>query len=188
MVLVDSAVSSAAIDTTAGDGDGDGDGELQHLTLFEWETKHLPLSEALARRLGQTKWVSVQPDVEPGWWRVSAQQWVGAFTVGDLRIIVRPKIKPENLFVLLEIGLPFGSVALGSVRLREHERASASAGFLLRSDRGNDARPWTLPPLPTRRRRSARVAWPYRLCAAVSAGRCSSSCGVRVGRLHGRRG
>ncbi len=81
-------------------------GELQPLTLFEWETKHLPLSDALARRLGQTKWVSVQPDVEPGWWRVSAQQWVGAFTVGDLRVIVRPKIKPENLFVLLEVGLP----------------------------------------------------------------------------------
>ena len=100
MVLVDSAVSLAAIDTTAGDG------ELPPLTLFEWEAKHLPLSEALARRLGQTKWVSVQPDVEPGWWRVSAQQWVGAFTVGDLRVIVRPKIKPENLFVLLEVGLP----------------------------------------------------------------------------------
>ena len=83
-----------------------GGGELQPLTLFEWETKHLPLSDALARRLGQTKWVSVQPDVEPGWWRVSAQQWVGAFTVGDLRVIVRPKIKPENLFVLLEVGLP----------------------------------------------------------------------------------
>ena len=101
MVLVDSAASSTDIDTAAGDG------ELQHLTLFEWETKHLPLSDALARRLGQTKWVSVQPDVEPGWWRVSAQQWVGAFTVGDLRVIVRPKIKPENLFVLLEVGLPY---------------------------------------------------------------------------------
>ncbi|WP_428115001.1 McrC family protein [Candidatus Poriferisodalis sp.] len=100
MVLVDSAVSLAAIDTTAGDG------ERPPLTLFEWETKHLPLSEALARRLGQTKWVSVQPDVEPGWWRMSAQQWVGAFTVDDLRVIVRPKIKPENLFVLLEVGLP----------------------------------------------------------------------------------
>ncbi|WP_420622486.1 hypothetical protein [Candidatus Poriferisodalis sp.] len=100
MVLVDSAASSTDIDTAAGDG------ELQPLTLFEWETKHLPLSDALARRLGQTKWVSVQPDVEPDWWRVSAQQWVGAFTVGDLRVIVRPKIKPENLFVLLEVGLP----------------------------------------------------------------------------------
>ena len=102
MVLVDSAASLTIVDTAAGDGDGD----LQHLTLFAWETKQLPLSDALARRLGQTKWVSVQPDVERGWWRVSAQQWVGAFTVGDLRVIVRPKIKPENLFVLLEVGLP----------------------------------------------------------------------------------
>ena len=100
MVLVDSAASSTDIDTTADDG------ERPPLTLFEWETKHLPLSETLARRLGQTKWVLVQPDVEPGRWRVSAQQWVGAFTVDDLRVIVRPKIKPENLFVLLEIGLP----------------------------------------------------------------------------------
>ncbi|WP_423916576.1 McrC family protein [Candidatus Poriferisodalis sp.] len=38
---------------------------------------------------------------------MSTRQWVGAFTVGDLRIIVRPKIKPENLFVLLEVGLPY---------------------------------------------------------------------------------
>ena len=100
MVLGDSAVSSAAIDAAAGDV------ELPPLTFFEWDTKRLRLDDQLARRLGQTEWVSVQTDREPGWWRVSTRQWVGAFTVGDLRVIVRPKIKPENLFVLLEVGLP----------------------------------------------------------------------------------
>ncbi len=50
--------------------------------------------------------MSVATDREPDWWKVSTRQWVGAFTLGDLRIIVRPKIKPENLFFLLEVGLP----------------------------------------------------------------------------------
>ncbi|WP_419842329.1 McrC family protein [Candidatus Poriferisodalis sp.] len=45
------------------------------------------------------------PDPEPGWWRVRPRHYVGAFTLGDLRIIVQPKIKPENLFLLLEVGL-----------------------------------------------------------------------------------
>ena len=78
----------------------------RRVVLHEWSTKRLRLDDEVARRLGETPWVSVATDREPGWWKVSARQWVGAFTLGDLRIIVRPKIKPENLFFLLEVGLP----------------------------------------------------------------------------------
>ncbi|WP_420440286.1 McrC family protein [Candidatus Poriferisodalis sp.] len=74
--------------------------------LHEWSTERLRLDDEMARCLGETPWVSVATDPELGWWKVSTRQWVGAFTLGDLRILVRPKIKPENLFFLLEVGLP----------------------------------------------------------------------------------
>ncbi len=83
-----------------------GAGEDRRLLLHEWSTERWQLDDQVARRLGETPWVSVATDREPGWWKVSTRQWVGAFTAGDLRIIVRPKIKPENLFLLLEVGLP----------------------------------------------------------------------------------
>ncbi len=81
-------------------------GDERRIVLLEWSTKRLRLDDDVARRLGETPWISVTTDREVGWWKVSTRQWVGAFTLGDLRIIVRPKIKPENLFLLLEVGLP----------------------------------------------------------------------------------
>ncbi|WP_419853397.1 McrC family protein [Candidatus Poriferisodalis sp.] len=81
-------------------------GEGQRIVLHEWRTERWQLDDDMARRLGETPWVSVATDREPGWWKVSTRQWVGAFSLGDLRIIVRPKIEPKNLFVLLEVGLP----------------------------------------------------------------------------------
>ena len=78
----------------------------QRTVLREWSTERWRLDDGMARRLGETPWISVATDREPGWWRVSTRQWVGAFSLGDLRVIVRPKIKPENLFLLLEVGLP----------------------------------------------------------------------------------
>ncbi|MCY3851749.1 MAG: hypothetical protein OXF75_13265 [Acidimicrobiaceae bacterium] len=80
--------------------------ELELVTLVEWETRRIELSESLARRLGNLPWLSVQTDREEGVWKVTAKQWVGAFSVDGLRIIVRPKINPQNLFLLLEVGLP----------------------------------------------------------------------------------
>lgn len=81
-------------------------GQGRRIVLREWSTERLRLDGEVARRLGETPWVSVATDRESGWWTVSTRQWVGGFTLGDLRIIVRPKIKPENLFFLLEVGLP----------------------------------------------------------------------------------
>ncbi len=76
------------------------------MVLHEWSTERWQLDDGMARRLGETPWVSVATDREAGWWKVSTRQWVGAFSLGDLRVIVRPKIEPDNLFFLLEVGLP----------------------------------------------------------------------------------
>ncbi|WP_419945776.1 McrC family protein [Candidatus Poriferisodalis sp.] len=81
-------------------------GQGRRIVLQEWSTERIQLDDDTARRLGETSWVSVATDRESGWWKVSTRQWVGGFTLDDLRIIVRPKIKPENLFFLLEVGLP----------------------------------------------------------------------------------
>ncbi|WP_419553294.1 McrC family protein [Candidatus Poriferisodalis sp.] len=100
MSIVDGAVRPDVSEMVCETGEG------QRIVLHEWSTERWQLDDGTARRLGETPWVSVATDRVPGWWRVSTRQWVGAFTLGDLRIIVRPKIKPENLFFLLEVGLP----------------------------------------------------------------------------------
>lgn len=83
--------------------------DLKPVTLSEWKTERVPLREPLARRLGEEQyknWLSVSPDPETGWWKLKANHYVGGFTVDGLRVIVRPKIKPRNLFLMLEVGLP----------------------------------------------------------------------------------
>ena len=82
-------------------------GDTRRVLLHEQSKTRLQLGDDTARCLGETPWLSVATDREPGWWQVSTRQWVGAFTAGDLRIIMRPKIKPENLFLLLEVGLGY---------------------------------------------------------------------------------
>ena len=84
----------------------DHDREREPVTLREWETRRLELTKWQAGRLQKTTWLSVTPDPEDGYWNVKAKQWVGGFTIDGLRVIVRPKINPQNLFLLLEVGLP----------------------------------------------------------------------------------
>ncbi len=48
--------------------------------------------------------VTTAPEV--GRWRITAKEYVGSLVVDDMRLLVRPKIKPDNLFLLLEVGLP----------------------------------------------------------------------------------
>ena len=100
MSIVDGAVRPDISEVVRGAG-GD-----QRMVLHEWSTERWQLDDGVARRLGETPWVSVATDREAGWWKVSTRQWVGAFSLGDRRVIVRPKIEPDNLFFLLEVGLP----------------------------------------------------------------------------------
>ena len=79
---------------------------INSITLFEWEeTDPIELTRQQAGRLENTRWLSVRPCPEEGWWKLKANQYVGAFVVDGLRVIVRPKIDPHNLFLMLEVGL-----------------------------------------------------------------------------------
>lgn len=73
--------------------------------LFEYGSIDLDLSRHQAASLHKTGFVDVSPD-DTGRWRITASSYVGSLVMGDLEILIRPKINPENLFLLLEPGLP----------------------------------------------------------------------------------
>ena len=78
------------------------------IELVEYGSKDVRLSESAARRIatvGRGALVVAHAD-EPGLYSLTAQNMVGTLVVDDLRILIRPKIRPENLFLLLEAGLP----------------------------------------------------------------------------------
>ena len=74
--------------------------------LVEYESTRVQLSDQQARSLASTGYVTVSPDQGLGWWKLTAQDHVGSLVIDDLRLLIRPKIRPENLFLLLEVGLP----------------------------------------------------------------------------------
>jgi len=76
--------------------------------LDEYGSTTVPLSAGTARRLSAVGRgaVAVALTDEPGVYSLTAQNMVGTLVVDDLRILIRPKIRPENLFLLLEVGLP----------------------------------------------------------------------------------
>lgn len=73
--------------------------------LAEYESQDLELTRRQAEALQATGVVEVSP--APGAkWRVTATSHVGTIAVDGVRLLIRPKIRPENLFLLLEPGLP----------------------------------------------------------------------------------
>lgn len=73
--------------------------------LAEYESRDLELTRRQAGALQATGAVGVSP--APGdRWRVTATSYVGTLVVDGVRLLIRPKIRPENLFLLLEPGLP----------------------------------------------------------------------------------
>ena len=75
------------------------------LRLTEFEKGRFRLPRSVVRRLAASRYLKVAPDPEPRWWEVTASQYVGTLVVEDLRIYVKPKIRLENLFLLLGVGL-----------------------------------------------------------------------------------
>ncbi len=77
------------------------------LRLFEYDTVPVALSERRARRLDSEagRYLSVSPHSDPRMWSVTAREHVGTLVVDDMRILIRPKIRLENL-LMLEVGLP----------------------------------------------------------------------------------
>jgi len=78
------------------------------LELAEYDSTTVPLSAGAARRLNAVGRgaLAVALTDEPGVYSLTAQNMVGTLVVDDRRILIRPKIRPENLFLLLEAGLP----------------------------------------------------------------------------------
>ena len=73
--------------------------------LAEYESRDMELTRHQAEALQATGMVDVSP--APGdRWRVTATSHVGTLVVDGVRLLIRPKIRPENLFLLLEPGLP----------------------------------------------------------------------------------
>lgn len=81
-------------------------GELTVAVLEEYASTALRLSHRQAQHLGATGAVTVGPHPEPGMWTVTAQDRVGSLVVDGVELLIRPKIRAENLFLLLEVGLP----------------------------------------------------------------------------------
>ena len=80
----------------------------QPLELREYGSDVLALSAQQAdalNRMGDGKYLSVEPGGHSGHWRVSAHNYVGSINVEGLQVLVRPKIPLRNLFLLLEVGL-----------------------------------------------------------------------------------
>ncbi len=77
------------------------------IQLIEYETAIVELSQVQAQRLATRGKgiITVQPAGQTNNYSITAQNLVGTLVVDDLRLLIRPKIRPENLFLLLEVGL-----------------------------------------------------------------------------------
>lgn len=75
------------------------------VTLAEYGTAELTLTRGQASALQRTGFVTVSP-IGGDQWQVSAASYVGTLGVEGIELLIRPKINPENLFLLLEPGLP----------------------------------------------------------------------------------
>lgn len=73
--------------------------------LFEYGSVDLEITRSQAEALQATTFVDVSP-LAGDRWRVTASSHVGSLVAGGLELLIRPKINPENLFLLLEPGLP----------------------------------------------------------------------------------
>ncbi|MDE0699864.1 MAG: hypothetical protein OXH61_03955 [Acidimicrobiaceae bacterium] len=81
---------------------------IELIELREYESTTVRLSVSQASRLSAVGRGAVVVELtdDPGVYKLTAQNMVGTLVVDDIRILIRPKIRPENLFLLLEVGLP----------------------------------------------------------------------------------
>ncbi|HMR13042.1 MAG TPA: hypothetical protein PKE42_04830 [Arachnia sp.] len=73
--------------------------------LSEYGSIDLGLTRRQAEAIQRTGFVDVSP-APADRWRVTASSYVGSLVVDEVELLIRPKINPENLFLLLEPGLP----------------------------------------------------------------------------------
>lgn len=77
------------------------------IELTEYESDEVRLDTEQARRLSSAAQgvLAVQHAEGPNAYRVTATNFVGTLVVDDLKVLIRPKIRLENLFLMLESGL-----------------------------------------------------------------------------------
>lgn len=73
--------------------------------ITEFDSTELELTRRQAESFQRSGFVDVRP-ATGGRWRMTASSHVGSLVVDGIEVLVRPKIDPENLFLLLEPGLP----------------------------------------------------------------------------------
>ncbi|WP_306231930.1 McrC family protein [Agrococcus beijingensis] len=73
--------------------------------LLEYGSIDLDLTRGQAEVVQRTGFVDVRP-LTGGRWRLTAKSYVGSLVADGIELLIRPKINPENLFLLLEPGLP----------------------------------------------------------------------------------
>jgi len=95
----------------------------ERVTLQEYESKTVRMGEATARALMAATGgrLSVSPGPVTGEFVVTASQYVGGVVLPELQVMVRPKVRTENLFLLLDVGMPVDAwspemIAYGSDR------------------------------------------------------------------------
>ena len=77
------------------------------IELAEYESTAVRLAPEQARRVAAAGRgvLDLQLAEDPGHYLITAQNMVGTLVIDDFRVLIRPKIRPENLFLLLEVGL-----------------------------------------------------------------------------------
>ena len=59
------------------------------------------LPRATADALTEARIVEIKPTTQPGWWEIAAGTKIGVATVGELQIIVQPKIDINRVVFLM---------------------------------------------------------------------------------------
>ena len=78
------------------------------IVLDEHTSVRAVLPDRTARALAAVapEAVRVAPAAQPESWRITADRYVGSVSVDGVRVLIRPKVRPENVFLFLGAGLP----------------------------------------------------------------------------------
>lgn len=78
------------------------------IELTQYVERAVELTDAQAGQLaGRAKnIISVSPTSAKDRWALRAKHHIGTLVVGDCSFLIRPKIPPQNVFVMFDIGLP----------------------------------------------------------------------------------
>lgn len=106
------------------------------LTISEYEAATVRLSEESARTIARlvAGKIVVTPALEPHSYTITATQYVGTVVLPELELLIRPKVPIENLFLLLDVGVPPAAWRPEVFAYRtDRNLLSALAGFFART-------------------------------------------------------